>query len=87
LNGILLYCESVEGSEFGGHVESTEGPWGDWVGMTQCDHLHGLHHFLTAFSLQVETYQVKQVHILVMLGQMRLCPISQGNKLLPILYL
>ncbi|KAL3881707.1 hypothetical protein ACJMK2_028108 [Sinanodonta woodiana] len=52
LNAILLQCESVNGSLFGGQVRSGEGLYGDWTGWSRCDNQAGTHDFLTSFSLQ-----------------------------------
>ncbi|KAL3881708.1 hypothetical protein ACJMK2_028109 [Sinanodonta woodiana] len=57
LNAILLQCESVNGSLFGGQVRSGEGSYGDWTGWSGCNKQAGTHDFLTSFSLQVEPKQ------------------------------
>ncbi|KAL3837151.1 hypothetical protein ACJMK2_022529, partial [Sinanodonta woodiana] len=57
LNAILLRCESVNGSLFGGHAGSGEGSSGNWTGWSRCNNQAGAHDFLTSFSLQVEPKQ------------------------------
>ncbi|KAK3576978.1 hypothetical protein CHS0354_005981 [Potamilus streckersoni] len=64
LNAILLQCEFVEGSRYGGQVGSGEGTWGNWMGWTRCDNQAGAHDFLTSFSLQVEPSQACKSTIL-----------------------
>ena len=58
LNSVLLRCSGLEDGLFGGDIESGEGPWGSWTGVSKCDNNRTHQHFITAFELQVEGDQV-----------------------------